>query len=255
MAILEVCCGDVRSVLAAHRAGAQRVELCSALSVGGLTPSVGMMRAACRCAELTKHALIRPREGDFCYSETEVAVMLDDIAVAKTEGMDGVVVGALLPDGRIDVAATERMVAAARPMSVTFHRAFDRSHDLPENLEVLIRLGIDRVLTSGGAPSAMEGVELLGQLVERAAGRIVVLPGAGVNVDNGVQLLRATGATELHGSLSTVQPSGMQFLRNAVQFSQNGVLSAQNAALCDATQVSSEEKIKMLLECLKAAGL
>lgn len=248
MAILEVCCGDQRSVLAAYRAGAQRVEICSALSVGGLTPSVGVMRAARRWEGLTKHVLIRPREGDFCYSEAEVAVMLDDIAVAKAEGMDGVVIGALLPDGRIDEAATARMIAAARPMSVTFHRAFDRSHDLVENLEVLIRLGADRVLTSGGAATAMAGCEQLRLLVEQAAGRIVVLPGAGVHEENGVALLRATGATELHGSLSEAIRSGMQFVRD-------GVSMGQDAEADERTHVSSEAKISALLANLSAAGL
>ena len=241
MAILEVCCGDFRSVLNAKSAGAPRVELCAALSEGGLTPSWGLLRQAMQVPGIAKHVLIRVREGDFCYSSAEIEIMLADIEQAKQLGADGVVVGALLPNGKIDILNTQRMIEAARPMSVTFHRAFDRSDDLLQNLEILIELGVDRVLTSGGAPTAWEGREMLRKLVNRAAGRIQILVGAGVTAENGVSLLHATAARELHGSLSETVAGGMAFSRSTVKM---GAGEAEN----DQTKVASVKKITCLLE-------
>ena len=159
--LLEICAGDIASVIAAARGGAARVELCSALAVGGLTPSEGFIARAVAVPGVRKHVLIRPREGDFVYSPEEVAIMLADVAMAARCGADGVVVGALLPDGSIDTATTRLLVEAAhsRGLSVTFHRAFDHTADAVASLECIIALGCDRVLTSGLAPTALQGAE------------------------------------------------------------------------------------------------
>lgn len=216
MAILEICCGTLDSACAARQAGAQRIELCCALDEGGLTPSLGLMRAVAQWGDVTKHVLIRPRGGDFLYEESEVQIMLTDIAVAKAEGMDGVVVGALTSQGEVDRKVCERLLRAAEGMSVTFHRAFDLSASLPRALDVLVEMGFSRILSSGGAVTAEEGVGCLHSLVERAAGRIVVMPGCGVTVENVVQILRQTGAAEIHASARASRSSCMSFRRPAV---------------------------------------
>lgn len=215
--LLEVCCGDIRSVYAAKAGGARRIELCTALSEGGVTPSAGLIREAVRSGIQTVHVLIRPRGGDFLYNEEEIRVMETDIRNAVSAGVHGVVIGALTADGRIDTAACRRLIAAAGSgISVTFHRAFDLCHDPHEALEDIIRLGCDRVLTSGLAPSALEGAETLRQLNRQAAGRITILAGGGVTPANALEILSATGVTELHASAKTTVGSLMQFRRGSV---------------------------------------
>ncbi len=202
MKLLEVCCGDADSVAASAIAGAERIELCSALAVGGVTPSAGLMSAARKIFKGRIHVLIRPREGDFVYTQAEKDVMIDDIGLACKCGCDGVVVGALLPDGRIDCgfAALAASTARRHGLSVTFHRAFDQCTDKAEALDALIGMGYDRVLTSGGAESAEEGVDMLASLVAQSSGRIIILPGGGVTAANAARICNATGATEIHGS-------------------------------------------------------
>ena len=202
-ALLEVCCANLQSVIAAAEAGAPRIELCSALPVGGVTPSLGLLRAVrSRFPRLTIHVLVRPREGGFVYSPAEAALMEADIRAAVSEGADGIVCGALCPDGTIDVPLTARLVAAAGGRPFTFHRAFDFVPSPADALETLIDLGCTRVLTSGGAPTALDGAETLRALIAQAAGRITVLPGGGINADNAASLLHLTGAAELHASCS-----------------------------------------------------
>lgn len=198
--MIEVCAGTIGSVLAAHRGGADRVELCSALSEGGLTPSAGMIRMAKECEGLKVHVLIRPRSGDFVYSIPEVRTMELDILNARQLGADGVVIGALTADGDIDLPVCRRLADAARGMSITFHRAFDVCRRPYEALEQIISLGCDRLLTSGQASTAEEGIPVLGRLVRQSAGRIIIMPGSGVNPRNALHILRETGATEIHGS-------------------------------------------------------
>ena len=198
---LEICCASVADVEAALRGGADRVELCMALTAEGVTPSVGLISAALsRAGRMSVTVLIRAREGDFVYSEAEVAVMVSDIEYARQCGADGVTVGALTEGGAVDMEAMRRFVAAAGDMEVTFHRAFDVCADQSEALEQLVALGCKRVLTSGDGPTASAGIDALARLVAQAGGRIQVMPGGGVRPANIAALSEATGACEFHSS-------------------------------------------------------
>ena len=207
----EVCTASLYSVEQAVAGGARRIELCQALSLDGLTPSIGLLRTVReRFPDLRIHVLVRSAEGPFVYSEAEVALMERDVHEAVLAGADGIVVGALTPRGDIDLAATRRWVEAARGLPVTFHRAFDRCRHPSEALEQLIDLGCARVLTSGQAPTAADGIPLLGQLVEQASGRIIILAGGGVGNGNARHIIEATGITEIHGSASRLLPNGLK---------------------------------------------
>ena len=197
--LLEVCTDSTEGMLAAVAGGADRVELCSALEVGGLTPSFGQMKRAAGLG-VPVHALIRSRAGDFVFGPDEVATMVDDIGAAKAAGLAGAVIGASLADGRLDMAALRRLRAAAEGMSVTLHRAFDLVPDFGEAVEVAVGLGINRILTSGGAVGAPEGAEALGRIVGMARGRIGVLPAAGITSGNVAALLRAVRVGEVHSA-------------------------------------------------------
>ena len=216
---LEVCCGNIASVEAAIEGGADRIELCRDLELDGLTPSQEMIREAvrlCHSAGLLVHVLIRSREGNFVYNDAEVEKMTEEIGMALDEGADGIVVGALTPDGDIDVAACRKWIDAARRAdgslrcNVTFHRAFDVCRNPLEAIAQIAQLGCNRILTSGQQPSAEKGIPMLIQLVEKAKeistkmGReFTILCGAGVDTQNAGTILKATGATEIHGSLRT----------------------------------------------------
>lgn len=214
---LEICCGDIQSCRAAVDGGADRIELCSALAVGGLTPSKALIEAAVSIRRSTDiHVLIRPREGDFLYSPDEVAIILEDIRTAREAGAQGVVIGALNADGSIDMDATRVMVEMAGEMNVTFHRAFDLSRDLKESLESVISAGCNRVLTSGGAPTALDGASVLKELNEISDRRITILGGCGVSPENALQILEESGICELHASARSVIKSSMTFQRNGV---------------------------------------
>lgn len=217
-AILEICAGDIASVAAAAKAGAQRVELCSALALGGITPSEGFIREARKFRELKIHVLIRPREGDFVYSPAETEVMLADIETASRSGADGVVVGALRPDASVDTETTGRLIEKAKSLglSVTFHRAFDLVADPFEALEAVIALGADRLLTSGAAPSAQSGAEMLRRLNERAGGRISLIAASGVNSGNTAEILSVSGCREIHASARRKVATAMQSSRSGV---------------------------------------
>ena len=197
---LEVCCGDMQSVLAAKEGGADRIELCQALEVDGLTPSAEMMAEAIGLG-IPVQVLIRPREGDFVYDEAEVETMLKEIRLAKRLGANGVVIGALRSDGSIDEETIRRLVSEATGLSITFHRAFDVCSQPSEALEQIVSLGCHRLLTSGQAPSAEQGIPLIKKLVEQSGGRLIIMPGAGVNQENARRILSETGAHEIHGSL------------------------------------------------------
>ena len=216
MAILEICAGSVESAIAARDGGAKRIELCAALEVGGVTPSAGVIAEARKVDGLVLNVIIRPRGGDFLYNEYEVACMEEDIRTCKRLGADGVVIGALTAEGDIDKAVCKRLIEAADGMSVTFHRAFDMCRNPHEALEELISLGCDRVLTSGQAPTAEAGIPLLKQLVEQAVGRIIIMPGCGVNSKNAAMILQATEATEIHASARKSVGSGMVFRHSGV---------------------------------------
>ena len=209
--IYDVCVDSVEGVLAAEQGGAPRVELCADLVEGGVTPSLGMMRVVRQQVKLAVNVLLRPRGGDFLYTELEYEVMRQDIQAAKEAGMDGVVIGLLLPDGRVDAERTRALVELSRPLSVTFHRAIDLCRDAEEALDTLIELGVDRVLTSGLRPSAAEGAECIARLVRRAEGRVPVMAGGGVSADNLTGLLAETGVSEVHFSARVELGSAMQF--------------------------------------------
>jgi copper homeostasis protein len=194
----ELCVDSVDGAVAAEEGGAARVELCSDLLEGGLTPSHGTLEVARSRLRIGIMAMVRPRGGDFCYSETEFGVMRADLLAAKSLGADGVVLGILNPDGTVDVERTAELVALARPLPVTFHRAFDVTRDPFEALDTLMALGVDRVLTSGQEPSVLEGLDLIARLVARAAGRIVVMPGGGITARNVARIVRSSHARELH---------------------------------------------------------
>jgi copper homeostasis protein len=193
--IFEVCVSSPAGVLAAMAAGADRVELCADLGSGGVTPSAGLIEWA--SARITTHVLIRPRPGDFVYTPDEAVVMRADIAVAQACGAAGLVIGALTASGTVDSSLCASLVALARPASVTFHRAFDAAADPRSAISDVLSLGVDRLLTSGAAPTALEGAAFLASLV---ASPVTILPGGGVTEDNAAELVRRTGARELHFS-------------------------------------------------------
>ena len=209
--LIEACVDSVSSALAAEQGGAGRIELCDALETGGLTPSAAKIQLCKERLRIPVVVLIRARAGDFLYGDTTTEVMLRDIALAKAFGADGVAIGALLPDGTIDIARTQAMIEAARPMEVVFHRAFDGTPNPFEALETLKLLKVDRVLTSGQAPTALEGVERLRQLVEGAAGRITILAGGGIDEQNAAAIVQGSGVRELHIRGTTPVASGMTY--------------------------------------------
>ena len=196
--ILEACVDSVEAAIAAQEGGAHRVELCANLLEGGTTPSAGTIRLARESLDIGLSVMIRPRGGDFCYSDVEFQVMHRDIELAQELGADGVVLGMLNEDGSVDVERTGALVALARPMSVTFHRAFDMSRDPYEALEGLVKLGIDRVLSSGQESSALEGLDLIADLVQKAGDRIIVMPGGGITERNVERIIVHSGAREIH---------------------------------------------------------
>jgi copper homeostasis protein len=211
---LEICCDSIESALAAQRGGAQRMELCSSLLEGGLTPSTGLIRTVRANTSIGLFAMIRPRGGDFCYSDAEFAAMKEDILVAKSSGADGLVLGLLDIDGHVDAARTAALVELARPLPVTFHRAFDLSVDLDRSLEDVVRSGCQRILTSGGMPTAPEGVKQIRKLVEAASGRIKIMAGSGINAKNAANVIAETGVREIHASAKARVQSPMRYQKN-----------------------------------------
>lgn len=199
--VFELCAETMQACLAARAGGADRIELCSSLSEGGLTPSHGLVRQAVQQSGLPIHVLLRPRGGDFVYSDADFAVMLDDLAHVRTLGVRGVVLGVLLADGTVDVVRTRLLVELASPLEVTFHRAFDETPSLTDALEAVIAAGCRRVLTAGGEDNALAGSAVLQQLVLQASGRIDVAVGGGVRAANAAQLARSTGARHFHAAL------------------------------------------------------
>ena len=211
--ICEICVDSVAGVRVAKAAGAARVELCASLIEGGITPSRGMIRQARTVAGIKLHVIIRPRGGDFLFDDDEFAAMEADIETAKAEGADGVVIGQLATDGRIDVARTRDLMARARPLAVTFHRAFDMTPDPLEALETLVELGIDRVLTSGQEASVLEGLPLIRELVEKAGQRIIVMPGGGITARNAGRIIAEARPREIHFAALELAEGGMRFRR------------------------------------------
>ena len=204
--LLEIAVDTVEAAVAAERGGADRVELCGDLSVGGVTPDAELLRAVCKQIQIPVFVMIRPRAGDFVYSAAEFEEMHASIATAKDLGADGLVLGILNPDNSVDIRRTRKLVSLGKPLPVTFHRAFDDTAALPRVLEDVVQTGAARILTSGRATSALEGAENIASLVAAAAERIMIIPGAGINADNILQVASVTRAWEFHSGLSSALP-------------------------------------------------
>ncbi len=234
---IEICAGGVESCQAALQGGADRVELCAALSEEGITPSYGEIKVAREVLDdkAAMHVIIRPRGGDFVYSRLELDRMAVDIDVCRLLGADGVVFGCLLPDGSIDEEACTRLMRHARGMNVTFHRAFDLCRDPLSSMATIARLGFNRILTSGQRPSAEQGASLLKQLREQAHGHIAIMAGCGVNESNIARLCQATGLREFHFSARVPRPSSMQQASTGVHMGSSGD---------DSIEVTSAQRVK-----------
>jgi copper homeostasis protein len=236
------------STLAAQAGGAGRVELCANLVEGGTTPSAGTIALARERLGIPLFVIVRPRGGDFLHDADEVEAMRRDVAAARGLGADGVVIGALTPDGRIDDEATRLLVEAARPMRVTFHRAFDAARDPAEALEALVALGVDRVLTSGGAASALEGAAALGTLVRQAAGRLTILAGGGLTAATVGRVVAASGVREVHVRAVERVESPMRFRRAGV-----GVAKPYTPDELSRVVTSTERIREVVAACARAA--
>ena len=218
---IEVCCTSLDEARAAAAGGAIRVELCTAISCGGVTPSHGTIESVIGAGlGLAVNVLIRAREGGFCYTDAEVETMCRDIAFCRAAGADGVVIGALTPEGEIDTAACKKMIAAAGDMTVTFHRAFDICPNPRKALDTIIELGCNRLLTSGQESTAAAGAALIAELRTRAAGRIILMPGAGINPGNIAEVEQLTGAEEFH-STAALDFADSAYRGHAVSFTAN----------------------------------
>jgi len=237
----EICANGVESCLAAQEGGADRVELCAGIPEGGTTPSYGEIKVARKLLTKTKlHVIIRPRGGDFLYSPLEMERMEEDIKVCKQLGVDGVVIGCLTEDGEVDMEQNRRLVELAKPMSVTFHRAFDRAANPLKALEDIIALGCDRILTSGQQPKAVEGVALLAELKKVAAGRIILLAGCGVNEDNIRKIYDAADIHEYHFSARVSVASKMKQTNSQVYMGAEGADE-------ESILVTSAERVKQTI--------
>lgn len=213
---IEICAANIQSALAAQEGGAHRIELCDNLFEGGTTPSYATIKMAREKLTIDVMVMIRPRGGDFCYSDLEYEIMAHDIEVCRKLGVNGVVFGILLPDGRIDVERTSKLVAAARPLQVTFHRAFDMTPDPVEALEAIIHCGADRLLTAGHQNSVPEGRELIRELMLQANQRIAIMPGSGLNEKNIRDLSVFTGAREFHLTARMAEESKMTYRKDHI---------------------------------------
>ena len=244
---LEVCANGYESALNAQIGGAIRVELCDNLAEGGTTPSYAKIALAKKNLAIEIWPIIRPRGGDFLYSDLEFELMKEDVKNCKSLNCDGIVIGILEADGRIDNKRCAELIALAKPLPVAFHRAFDMCNDMEQALEDLIGLGVIRVLSSGGAANASEGAERLAQLVNQATGRISIMPGAGINETNISSLIIATQAKEFHASAKTFVNSKMAFRNNS---SKMGTIEDEYQY-----EITAVDKVKKLVEQLNKIKL
>ncbi|MCT1526540.1 copper homeostasis protein CutC [Sphingobacterium hotanense] len=237
---LEICANSLSSAKEAQLGGASRVELCQNLENGGTTPSYGQIKLVREALEIGVHVLIRPRAGDFLYSDDEFAEIKEDILYCKEAGCDGVVIGILTKDGGVDKVRMQELVDLARPMCVVFHRAFDRCAEPLKSLEDIIELGCDRILTSGLKNSAWEGRELIKALVDKADGRIEIMPGAGIDESNVKAIIEFTGVRCVHSSAKVLEASKMVYNQTNVKGMDEDVIS------------SSSERVAQIIEQIKS---
>lgn len=213
---LEVCIDSVESAIAAERGGAKRVELCSNLLEGGITPGAGLIGSVRRRIAIGLYVMIRPRGGDFCYTDLEFEVMREEIAHARRLGADGVVLGLLDEQGHVDVERTRALVELARPLDVTFHRAIDMTPDLPAAVLDVVATGANRILTSGGEPSALRGMAEIARMIAASRGRVAIMAGGGITAENITAIAQGAGASEFHSSARTAFSSPVRFRKRGV---------------------------------------
>lgn len=223
MTVIEIAVDSIESAIAAEQGGAERIELCSALREGGLTPSLGLVRTVRSACTLALFTMIRPRGGDFLYTAHEFRAMQEDIRIMAGEGVHGVVFGLLTQDGHVDKERTCSLVELAKPLEVTFHRALDMTVDPQQALEDVIACGVQRVLTSGAAASAWAGRNRLQSMVEQAAGRATIVVGGGVRPAQIARLMASTGATEFHSSMRRLMPSPMRYQPRKLNLGEPGL--------------------------------
>ena len=243
---LEICVDSIESALNAQLAGADRIELCDNLIEGGTTPSYGTIISARSNLNIMLHVIIRPIGGDFLYTDTEYDVMRRDIEVCGESGADGIVTGILTADGKIDIDRTASLVEFARPMSVTFHRAFDMCADPVKGLESIIQSGADRLLTSGQKKTAIEGSDLINKLIKQAQGRIIIMPGSGIDDHNIASIAKATGASEYHLTGRKTIQSRMEFRKKEITMSGYPGYDEFSG------KVTDTDKIRRIIDVLRA---
>ena len=245
MRTFEICVDSPEGVIAARDGQADRVELCDNLFEGGTTPSIGAIKMARRVGGIKLHVIIRPRGGDFLYSDVEFETMRMDVEAARTARVDGIVIGVLTADGNVDKERTTELVTLARPMSVTFHRAFDVCRDPFTALADLIEIGVDRVLTSGQQADALSGAETIKKLVDAAGDRIIVMACGGIEETNAADVVAATGASELHFTAFEEEVSEMEFKNEDV------AMGSDDAPSEYLRRVTSAEKVHRVIEAAK----
>lgn len=243
--LIEICVDSLQSAISAEKGGADRIELCDNLIAGGTTPSAATIELSRKYLNIDINVIIRPRSGDFCYSELEFEVIKRDIEIAKGYGVNGIVTGALKPNGEIDVEMMKEIVQLARPLTVTFHRAFDMTRNPFEALDTLIDIGVDRVLTSGQESKAVCGVELIKQLVQKAQDNIIIMPGAGINEMNAKNIADATGVKEIHMSAKEKVDSAMEYRNDKVAMGGNLVISEYD------NYFTSEKAVRTVVDILR----
>lgn len=243
--ILEICIDSVASAKAAEEGGANRVELCDYLAGGGTTPSAGMIEIVRKNINIPLHVLIRPRRGDFLYSDLEFDIMKKDIEMCRELGADGVVIGALTREGTIDSKRILELIEHAGSLSITFHRAFDLTPNPINALDDLLGLNVHRLLTSGHQESALQGVELIRELNERAAGKLIIMPGSGVNEENVKEIITRTGVSEIHASVRSKVSGDMIFRKKYPSMSGNKRISEFEQLIADISRI---RKIREVLE-------
>ena len=238
---LEIIGFNIESCMAAQDAGADRIELCASPGEGGTTPSYAFIKEARKKLNIDLYVMIRPRGGDFLYTNEEFEIMKNDVMACKQLGCDGIVTGILMEDGKVDKKRCKELLEYAYPLETTFHRAFDRVADPYEAMEDIIDLGFERILTSGLVPKAIDGKETLSALIKKSAERIIIMPGSGVNASNIISIAKSTGAKEFHSSASYYTESNMKYHNSLMNE------SLQHIAV-------NKEEVKAMVELLKKYG-